>query len=134
MAEGAEEMCTRKPTKCLQVPLKSTEQIYLVFLIPAIASCLVYVLHFAADLVVAVQHFREENPVWACITIGFMYAPALAYFILTISRPDWWMTDDDKLYKGAFLWFLLQLVKLLAFPLFALYRYANHSLRLCTAK
>ncbi|OXU28218.1 hypothetical protein TSAR_011729 [Trichomalopsis sarcophagae] len=125
MAEGAEEMCTRKPTKCLKVPLKSTEQIYLIFLIPAIASCLVYVLHFAADLVVAVQHFREENPVWACITIGFMYAPALAYFILTISRPDWWMTDDDKLYKGAFLWFLLQLIKLIAFPLFALYRYAG---------
>ena len=118
----AEEICQRKPTRLFKVPLKSKEQIYLVFLIPAMINCLIYVIHFSSDLVVAVQHFRENNPIWGCITISFMYAPAIAYFVLTISRPDWWMTDDDKLYKGAFLWFLLQLIKLIMFPFFALYR------------
>ena len=122
MAQETEEICQSKSTRCFKVPLKPTEQIVLIFLIPTIINCYIYVLHFASDLVVAVQHFREHNPVWACITIAFMYAPALAYFVLTVSRPDWWMTDDDKLYKGAFLWFLLQVVKLITFPLFALYR------------
>lgn len=122
MAETSAEICQKKSTRYLNVPLNSKEQIYLIFLIPAIVNCLVYLVHFLADLVVAVQHFREHNPIWACITIGFMYAPALAYFLLTVSRPDWWMTDDDKLHKGAFLWFLLQVAKLIAFPVFALYR------------
>ncbi|XP_011496498.1 PREDICTED: uncharacterized protein LOC105361093, partial [Ceratosolen solmsi marchali] len=125
MAQVAEETYQKKSAKCLRVPLKSKEQIYIIFLIPAIVNCFIYVIHFSVDLVVAIQHFRENNPVWACITICFMYAPALAYFILTISRPDWWMTDDDKMYKGTFLWLLLQVGKLIAFPLFAMYRYAG---------
>lgn len=122
MTEASEEICQEKSTRYLRVPLKSKEQIYLIFLIPAIVNCLVYIVHFSADLMVAVQHFREQNPVWGCITIGFVCAPALAYFVLTVSRPDWWMTDDDKLHRGAFVWFLLQLAKLIVFPFFALYR------------
>lgn len=122
MPQEVEVMCERKSTKFFKIPLKSKEQIYLIFLIPALLNCLVYVVHFSADLVVAIQHFREHNSMWGYITISFMYAPALAYFVLTVSRPDWWMSDDDKLYKGACLWFLLQVAKLIVFPLFALYR------------
>ncbi|XP_014204092.1 uncharacterized protein LOC106636260 [Copidosoma floridanum] len=125
MTREVNEICQRKSTRYMKIPLKSREQVYLVFLVPTIISCLVYVLHFAADLVVALQHYRENNPAWACITVGFMYAPAVAYFVLTISRPDWWMTDDDKLHKGAFLWCLMQIAKLVAFPFFALYRFAG---------
>ncbi|XP_034943341.1 uncharacterized protein [Chelonus insularis] len=125
MAMVKDPVCTKKSTRCLKIPLNSTEQIYLVFLIPAVLSCCVYMLHFAADLVVAVQHFREENPIWGSCTIVFMYAPAIAYFILTVSRPDWWMTEDQKVSKGIFVWLTFQLCQLIAFPLFALYRFAG---------
>ncbi|XP_043460852.1 uncharacterized protein LOC122497670 isoform X2 [Leptopilina heterotoma] len=118
-------VCREKPTHFLKIPLKSTEQIYLIFLIPTLLSCILYVVNFSADLVVAIQHFREGNPIWGCCTIAVIYLPALVYFILTVTRPDWWMTDDDKVTKGAFAWFALQLCHLIAFPLFALYRYAG---------
>ncbi|XP_012286086.1 uncharacterized protein LOC105702809 [Orussus abietinus] len=125
MAKKSGPICQAKATRCLKVPLKSTEQIYLVFLIPTLLSCIIYIVHFSSDLVVAIQHFREEHSAWGCYTIGLMYAPAIAYFGLTVSRPDWWMTEDDKLSKGVVQWFLLQLCHLIAFPLFALYRYAG---------
>ncbi|XP_076291855.1 uncharacterized protein LOC143214542 isoform X2 [Lasioglossum baleicum] len=125
MANTTKSVCKKKSTRFFQVPLKSTEQIYLVFLIPTLIACFVYIIHFSADLVVAVQHFREDNPVWGYCTIGFMYAPAVTYFMLTVSRPDWWMTDDDKLAKGVFLWFCLQLCQLIGFVFFSLYRYAS---------
>ncbi|XP_051168800.1 uncharacterized protein LOC127286419 isoform X2 [Leptopilina boulardi] len=123
--ESNHSVCREKPTHCLKIPLKSTEQIYLTFLIPTLLSCILYVLNFSADLVVAIQHFREDNPIWGCCTLAIIYLPALVYFILTVSRPDWWMTDDDKVTKGALSWFALQLCHLIAFPLFALYRYAG---------
>ncbi|XP_076670843.1 uncharacterized protein LOC143370100 [Andrena cerasifolii] len=125
MASNPDLICQRKCTRFLQVPLKSTEQIYLVFLIPTLISCFIYIIHFSADLVVAVQHFREHNPVWGCCTLGFIYAPAIVYFMLTVSRPDWWMTDDDKLNKGVFGWFCLQFCQLIGFVCFSLYRYAG---------
>lgn len=105
-----------------EVSSKSTKQIYLIFFIPTVVSFCFYITHFAVDLVVALQHFKEHNPVWGCVTIGFMYAPAIVYFILISSKPDWWMNDDDKHQRGAFLWFLLQICKLIAFPLFSWYR------------
>ncbi|EFN64737.1 hypothetical protein EAG_06955, partial [Camponotus floridanus] len=75
--------------------------------------------------VVAIQHFREENPLWGTCTIAIMYAPALTYFVLTVSRPDWWMTDDDKALRGVFRWFVLQLFQCIGFVFFVLYRYAG---------
>ncbi|XP_053999203.1 uncharacterized protein LOC128887387 [Hylaeus anthracinus] len=125
MAGKSDSICQKKSTRFLQIPLKSTEQIYLVFLIPTLIACVTYIVHFSADLVVAVQHFKENNPVWGCCTISFMYAPAITYFMLTVSRPDWWMTDDDKLTKGVLVWFCLQFCQLVGFVFFSLYRYAG---------
>ncbi|XP_043288528.1 uncharacterized protein [Venturia canescens] len=123
MATGP--ICQRKPARCLKVPLKSTEQIYLVFLMPILFGCAVYVINFAADFVVAIQHYREGHPFWAIATIALMYAPAFVYFALTVSRPDWWMTEDESIKDGVLAWFAMQILQLLAFPLFALYRYAS---------
>ncbi|XP_014471707.1 PREDICTED: uncharacterized protein LOC106742877 [Dinoponera quadriceps] len=125
MAQDLNTLCHRKSTRCMKVPLKSTEQIYLIFLVPAVISCFVYIVHFSADLVVAIQHFKENNPLWGSCTLIIMYAPALVYFILTISRPDWWMTDDDKVSKGVLGWFALQMCHFVGFVFFALYRYAG---------
>lgn len=123
MANNLNSICEEKSTRFLQIPLKSTEQIYLIFLIPTIITCVIYIIHFSADLVVVIQHFKENNIIWACCTIIFMYAPAIAYFMLTVSRPDWWMSNDDKLTKSIFCWFCLQFCHLVGFVLFALYRY-----------
>ncbi|KZC06888.1 hypothetical protein WN55_08122 [Dufourea novaeangliae] len=125
MANNPELVCKKKAPRFLKVPLKSTEQIYLLFVIPTFIACFVYIIHFSADLVVAVQHFNENNPLWGWCTIIFMYAPAIMYFMLTVSRPDWWMTDDDKLTKGVFVWFCLQFCQLVGFVFFSLYRYAG---------
>lgn len=123
MANTLDTTCEKKSSRFLQVPLKPTEQIYLVFLIPTLITCVAYIINFSADLVVAIQHFKENNSIWGCCTIGFMYAPAIVYFVLTVSRPDWWMTDDDKLTKGVIYWFFRQLCQLMGFVFFSLYRY-----------
>ena len=125
MAQSTGPLCQTKATHCLKIPLRSTEQIYLIFLIPALVSCCVYVINLACDFVVAIQHIREGNPIWGCCTIGLIYAPAIAYFALTVSRPDWWMTEDEKIAEGVCTWFALQVCQLVAFPIFALYRYAG---------
>ncbi|KOX76413.1 hypothetical protein WN51_12094 [Melipona quadrifasciata] len=125
MANDLDSVCKKKSTRFMQIPLKSTIQIYLIFLIPTLITCFVYIIHFSADLVVAIQHFKEYNLVWGCCTIGFMYAPAIAYFMLTVSRPDWWMSNDDKLTKSIFYWFSHQLCQLVVFVFFSLYRYAG---------
>ncbi|XP_071648953.1 uncharacterized protein [Temnothorax longispinosus] len=121
----ANTLCHRKSMRCMKIPLKSTEQIYLIFLVPTLVNCFVYIIHFAADLVVAIQHFKEENPLWGMSTLAIIYAPALMYFILTVSRPDWWMTEDDKVSKGVLGWFGLQVCQFIAFVFFVLYRYAG---------
>lgn len=125
MAPESTTLCHRKSTCCMKISLKSTEQIYLIFLIPALINCFIYIINFAADFVVAIQHFKEENSLWGVCTIAIMYAPALMYFILTISRPDWWMTDDDKVSKGVVGWFALQVLQFIGFVFFVLYRYAG---------
>lgn len=122
MAPESTTLCHRKSTCCMKISLKSTEQIYLIFLIPALINCFIYIINFAADFVVAIQHFKEENSLWGVCTIAIMYAPALMYFILTISRPDWWMTDDDKVSKGVVGWFALQVLQFIGFVFFVLYR------------
>lgn len=119
----ANTLCHRKSTYCMKIPLKSTEQIYLIFLIPTLISCIVYIIHFSADLVVAIQHFKEANPLWGMSTLAIIYAPALMYFILTVSRPDWWMTEDDKVSKGVLGWFAIQVCQFIGFVFFVLYRY-----------
>ncbi|KAL0111378.1 hypothetical protein PUN28_012934 [Cardiocondyla obscurior] len=121
----ANTLCHRKSTRCMKIPLKSTEQIYLIFLLPTLINCLVYIIHFSADLVVAIQHFRDENPLWGMSTLAIIYAPALMYFILTVSRPDWWMTEDDKVTKSVLAWFALQVCQFIGFVFFVLYRYAG---------
>jgi len=127
MAQDSMMLCHKKSMHCMKIPLRSTEQIYLIFLLPAVINCLIYIVHFSADLVVAIQHFKEENPIWGSCTLAIMYAPALTYFILTISRPDWWMTDDDKISKGILSWFILQLCQLMGFVFYVLYRYHSIS-------
>ncbi|XP_032678262.1 uncharacterized protein LOC116847406 isoform X1 [Odontomachus brunneus] len=125
MAQDLNTLCHRKSMRCMKVPLKSTEQIYLIFLVPAVISCLIYIVHFSSDLVVAIEHFKDNNPIWGSCTLTIIYAPALSYFMLTVSRPDWWMTDDDKVSKGILGWFGLQVCHLIGFVFFALYRYAG---------
>lgn len=122
MAQDLNTLCHRKSTRYMKVPLKSTEQIYLIFLIPILINSFVYIIHFSADLVVAIQHFKEDNPIWGGCTIAIMYAPMFVYFILTVSRPDWWMTDNDKITKGVLGWFALQVSQLVGFVFFVLYR------------
>ncbi|KYN05138.1 hypothetical protein ALC62_03938 [Cyphomyrmex costatus] len=121
----ANTLCRRKSTHYMKIPLKSTEQIYLIFLIPTLINCFIFIIHFAADLVVAIQHFKEDNPLWGMFTVTIIYLPALMYFILTVSRPDWWMTEDDKISKGVIGWFVLQMCQFIGFVFFVLYRFAG---------
>ncbi|XP_020707294.2 uncharacterized protein LOC105684731 isoform X1 [Athalia rosae] len=125
MVESSEVLCRSRIMHCMRLPLRSTEQIYLVFLIPTLLNCAIYVIHFSLDLVVVEQHFREGNSIWGSCSLVIMYAPSITYFILTVSRPDWWMSQDEKISKGVITWFMLQVCQVFAFPLFALYRYAG---------
>lgn len=99
--------------------LKSNKQILLLFLLPAIFNCLLYIVNFSADFVVSIQHFRENNIFWGWCTLGFMYTPVVIYFLLSITKPDWWLTNEDE---NLTMWLASLFFQLLLFPFFALYR------------
>lgn len=130
MSSSSGILMSDRAITCFKIPLKPKDQIIVYFLMPAVVNCLLYIMQFAADFVVAMQHFKEQNFGWGWVTLAFICAPAVVYFLLTIARPDWWRTEEEESTSELCIWFLLQLSCLVAFPLYALFRWVFSFLKL----
>ncbi|XP_058456259.1 uncharacterized protein LOC131433697 [Malaya genurostris] len=109
--------------KCvLGYQVKSRTQIVLSFLIPVIFELLVYTVVMTADVLVTIEHFRNENQTWAWLTLSFMWLPAVACFSAILSSPSQWPETvgcDER--TGKFV--LKNLLVLTLFPVAAVYRF-----------
>nr|CAD7433045.1 unnamed protein product [Timema monikensis] len=69
------------------------------------------------------EHFDAGLHVWAAFTIVLLYLPSIVFFVLTVSKPDLWDEQGDIVRTGQ--WFVFRLAQLVAFPIWAIYRYAK---------
>lgn len=91
------------------------------YLLPAIFWCSMYILHFASDLVLAHRHHIEEDPIWASLTLFFMYLPVIGCFVLTVSSIEMW-PDYDECTLSNVKWLSVKILQHLFFPIWTMWR------------
>lgn len=110
-----------KQKTILGYDLTPKQDVYLNYLFPTLAACVLYVLQFSSDLVLAYRHFRDENPIWASLTLLFMFLPVLGCFIITISLWELWPE-----YEGCGMtnvrWAVLKVFQHCFFPIWSMWR------------
>lgn len=110
-----------KQKTVLGYDLTSKQNIYLNYLFPTLAASVLYILQFSSDLVLAYRHFKDENPIWASLTLFFMYLPVLGCFIITISLWELWPE-----YEGCGMsnvrWAVLKVLQHFFFPIWSMWR------------
>lgn len=110
------------PCKVLGYPIKTRTQIYLSCLVTAILELFVYIVVVTTDICVAVQHLRDENLLYASLTLIFLCLPAIGCFCSIIVSPWQWPADNEQCGKENFKFFLKQLNNLIFFPIASIYR------------
>lgn len=117
------------PCKLLGYKISTRTQICLSCCVTAALELIVYILVTAADIAVVIQHFRDSNPRYASLTLGFLILPAVGCFCSIVVSPwQWPDTDDDdrpQCGKEHIRFFLRQLYNMLCFPIAAIYRYVH---------
>lgn len=129
------------PCEVLGYHIKTRTQICLTCCISVVLELIVYLVAFAADVAVVVQHLRDGNPVFGGLTAAFVWLPAVVCFCSVVTSPAQWpqsVCDDDGngvapsdevpvdgFECGAVQcrFFVRQLFNLLAFPVGAVYRW-----------
>lgn len=125
------------PCEVLGYHITTRTQICLTCCVSVVLELIVYVVLTIADIAVVIQHFRDANPLFAGLTLTFLWLPAVVCFCSVITSPWQWPSDgneDDTIgeefsSKHEFscgrteCWFFLhQLFNMLAFPVTAVYR------------
>ncbi|XP_055642370.1 uncharacterized protein LOC129779120 [Toxorhynchites rutilus septentrionalis] len=111
--------------KCvLGYQVKTRSQIVLSFMVPVIFEFIVYVVVMTADILVVVEHFRNDNNTWAWLTLCLIWIPTIASFSTVLSSPSHWpeTIGCDGL-TGRFVG--KHLLLLLLFPVAAIYRFSR---------
>ncbi|XP_021693472.1 uncharacterized protein LOC5569644 [Aedes aegypti] len=112
------------PRCVLGYQVKTRTQIVFSFLIPVIFELLVYTVVITADVLVVVEHFRNDNPTWAWFTLSFMWLPAIACFAAVLSSPSQWPETigfDERTLRFV----EKNLLVLVFFPVAAVYRFSR---------
>ncbi|GJQ86601.1 hypothetical protein Trydic_g7834 [Trypoxylus dichotomus] len=104
--------------------LNSDQNIWANYLIPSVVGCLLFILLTAADIGVAYAHFREGNPIWASLTLFFLYLPVLGCYIWCITSLELWPQVEGMGFENIN-WFLLKTLQHLFFPIWGAWRYAE---------
>ncbi|KRT86406.1 hypothetical protein AMK59_160, partial [Oryctes borbonicus] len=94
------------------------------YLIPSVIGCLLFILQTAADIGVVYSHFRENNPIWASLTISFLYCPVLGCLIWCTTSLELWPQIDGMGFENIN-WLLLKILQHVLFPVWGVWRYAE---------
>lgn len=101
--------------------LNSNQNVWANYLIPSIVGCLLYTVQTAADIGVAYAHFREGNPIWASMTLFFMYCPVLGCFIWCTTSLELWPQLDGWGIENT-KWILMKILQHIFFPVWSMWR------------
>ncbi|XP_017769825.1 PREDICTED: uncharacterized protein LOC108557701 [Nicrophorus vespilloides] len=104
--------------------LTAKQNAYLNYLLPSVFGCAMYVVHFAVDLGLVYRLYKEDEAIWAGLSIFFMYLPALACFTLTVSSCDMW-PEYERFGCKSFKWIVTKIIEHAFFPIWSMWRYAE---------
>ncbi|GLV38807.1 uncharacterized protein CBL_05806 [Carabus blaptoides fortunei] len=113
-----------KPDTLLKSPLTLKQQSYWNYIVPVTLTTLIYILNFAADLCLVVQHNRDEQYFFAYITLAWIYLPVLGSFFLTMSNVDIW-PEEQGFGRANLRWLCIKVLQHMFFPIWAMYRFAE---------
>lgn len=113
-----------KPVTLFQSPLTTKQQVCSNYLLPNLFTTLLFILNFAADLCLAIQHSRDGNNVEAALTLFWMLVPTIGSIFFSLSDYDLW---PERFGFGLenFKWMMVKLLEHSFFPVWAMYRFAE---------
>lgn len=114
-----------KETQLLGYSLTPHQDALVNYLLPAVAACLLYKFIIAGDICVIFRHYKDGDPIWASLTLFFMYLPALGSYILIISDWDYWPEPDKGMTNENLGWCFKKTVGHLFFPIWSIWRFAE---------
>lgn len=110
-----------KPDTLLQTRLTLKQQVYWNYLLPISLTTLIYILNFAADTCLVLQHKRDEQYFFAFVTSAWIHLPVVGSFFLTMSNVDIW-PQQQGFGKENLRWLCIKVLQHLFFPVWAMYR------------
>ncbi|CAG9813974.1 unnamed protein product [Phaedon cochleariae] len=120
---SAQETNNKKST-LLGYELTPRQDALINHLVPAISASTLYIFLIAADVAVIVSHYRNGDPIWASLTLFFMFLPVLCSFVIIVSNWELWPEFEDC-GKANMLWFWRKTFEHLFFPVWNMWRFAE---------
>ncbi|XP_044266353.1 uncharacterized protein LOC123012471 [Tribolium madens] len=108
----------------LNYELTPRQDIIINYFIPSVCSFLLYIFLFASDCVVVFRHYKDEDPIWASVTLFIIYFPSLCSYIVVTSSWELW-PEMEGCGCDNFLWWLIKTLEHLLFPVWAIWRFAE---------
>lgn len=118
---GLEKDPDGKSTDRLSLPLTVNQKIWFLFVIPTALCCVIYIADIATDIALVERHFSDSRCVYGSLTLILIYAPAIAFFVLTLLDPEKWPKEEEGTGKKV-AWLSKQIGLLLLFPIHAMHR------------
>lgn len=109
------------PKTFINYELTPRQNVIINHFIPSICSLLLYILLFASDSVLVFRHYKDEDPIWASVTLFIIYLPSLCSYIVIISSWELWPKMEGCGCDN-FLWWLIKTLEHLLFPVWAMWR------------
>ncbi|XP_030753291.1 uncharacterized protein LOC115880252 [Sitophilus oryzae] len=116
---------SNKPKTLLGYELTPTQNALVNFLLPSIGACVLYKFIIAVDVGVIFRHYKDNDPIWASLTIFIMYLPALSSYVIIMSDWDYWPEPDKGLTRNNVKWAFRQTLEHLFFPFWNMWRFAE---------
>ncbi|KAG5898961.1 hypothetical protein JTB14_004681 [Gonioctena quinquepunctata] len=93
-------------------------------LVPSVCACILYMFIIAGDVGVVVSHYRNGDPIWASLTLFFMYLPVIGSFVIIVSNWELW-PEFLGCGRKNLIWFCLKVAEHLVFPVWNMWRFAE---------
>ncbi|CAG9839200.1 unnamed protein product [Diabrotica balteata] len=113
-----------KKQTLLGYELTSCEDAIVNYLVPSVSACILYILLIAVDVGVIFSHFKNDDPIWASLTLFILYVPALISFVLVVSNWALW-PEFESCGRENMIWFWTKLGEHFFFPVWSIWRFAE---------
>lgn len=118
----AMENNTNKQNTVFEYSLNRRQNAILNHLVPCAIACFLYVLITATDIGVIFRHYKDNDPIWASLTLFVMYLPAIGSFILIVTDCDYWPEPENGMTNENAFWLYKKILGHLLFPLWNIWR------------
>ncbi|XP_066157830.1 uncharacterized protein [Euwallacea fornicatus] len=116
---------TREKTKTLfGYELTPRQNLLLNHLLPSVLASLLFIFIIAADIGVIFRHCKDDDPIWASLTLFCMYLPVIGSLIIILTDADYW-PDPENMTRENCAWMMKKILGHLLFPVWSMWRFAE---------